>query len=217
MGKRLHHFSDGDLIFLARNAASRMASEPSSYGTTLAEITSFISEIDALDADTAAQALALSVAKASTSRKNASRGIVLKRLRKHRNVAKAFGTPEAKIVATGIPIGLNPVPSNSTVPFAQVDTSERLRHTIHFQDAEHRDTKRKPRGVVGIEFFVKLGGDMPGDNKDCDYLGFAIQTPFMHDYEGKDVGKTAHYMFRWRMRDGKVSGWAETVSATITG
>lgn len=31
-----------------------------------------------------------------------------------------------------------------------------------------------------------------------------------------DGGKMAHYMLRWRMRDGSTGAWGETVSATIT-
>jgi len=27
----------------------------------------------------------------------------------------------------------------------------------------------------------------------------------------------AHYLLRWRMRDGSVGAWGDTVSATITG
>jgi len=32
-----------------------------------------------------------------------------------------------------------------------------------------------------------------------------------------DAGKMAHYVLRWRMRDGSVGAWGDTVSATITG
>jgi hypothetical protein len=37
------------------------------------------------------------------------------------------------------------------------------------------------------------------------------------EYDGSDDGKMAHYMLRWRMRDGTTAAWGETVSATITG
>ena len=42
-------------------------------------------------------------------------------------------------------------------------------------------------------------------------------TPYVAEYDGADAGKMAHYMLRWRMRDGSTTAWAETVSATITG
>jgi len=42
-------------------------------------------------------------------------------------------------------------------------------------------------------------------------------TPYVASYDPTDAGKIAHYMFRWRMSDGTLGTWGETVSATITG
>jgi hypothetical protein len=42
-------------------------------------------------------------------------------------------------------------------------------------------------------------------------------TPYVAQFDGADAGKTIHYMLRWRMRDGSVTAWGETVGATITG
>jgi hypothetical protein len=58
---------------------------------------------------------------------------------------------------------------------------------------------------------------MPGGEKDCRYLTIGTATPYIAEFGPADVGKTAHYMLRWRMRDGSISAWSETVSATITG
>ncbi|MBL8123535.1 MAG: hypothetical protein JNJ39_05470 [Blastocatellia bacterium] len=42
-------------------------------------------------------------------------------------------------------------------------------------------------------------------------------TPFIAEYGPESAGKTAHYMLRWRTRNGSVSARSETMSATITG
>jgi hypothetical protein len=64
---------------------------------------------------------------------------------------------------------------------------------------------------------VKIGGSEPKGPSECTFLTLKASTPFLATFEGPDAGKMAHYMIRWRMRDGSTSSWGETVSATITG
>jgi len=64
---------------------------------------------------------------------------------------------------------------------------------------------------------VKIDGPPPADEKDVVFLTLDAFTPYVAEYGGDRAGKTAHYMLRWRMRDGSVGAWGETVSATITG
>jgi hypothetical protein len=99
-----------------------------------------------------------------------------------------------------------------------VDTSERLRHTIHFTDeASPPNSKKKPVGVIGCEIFIKIDGAPPADEKECDFLSLNTQTPYVAEFEGDQAGKIAHYLMRWRTKDGSSSAWGDTVSATITG
>ena len=116
----------------------------------------------------------------------------------------------------GIPSGGQTAP-NATIPAAAVDTSERLRHTLNWTDAATLDNKKKPRGAMGAEIWVKIDGPPPGNESDCTFLTLDSATPYMKEYSPAEAGKMAHYMIRWRMRDGSVSAWGETVSATITG
>lgn len=37
----------------------------------------------------------------------------------------------------------------------------------------------------------------------------------MAEYEGKNGGKTAHYLLRWAMKSGDKGPWSKTLSATI--
>jgi hypothetical protein len=70
---------------------------------------------------------------------------------------------------------------------------------------------------MGAEIWVKIDGPPPGNEQDCVFLTLDSSTPYMKEYSPTDAGKMAHYMIRWRMQDGSVSAWGETVSATITG
>lgn len=84
-------------------------------------------------------------------------------------------------------------------------------------EAATPDNKRRPRGAMGAEIFVKLDGPPPADEKQCTFLTVDSAMPYLAQYEGADAGKMAHYMLRWRMRDGSVKAWSETISATIIG
>lgn len=156
-------------------------------------------------------------AKAATQTKDGQRVTLEALLRVVRNIAKAAGASAAALAALGIPTSSGTAPSNATVPAGSVNTSQRLRHTLQWTDAAALDNKRKPRGVMGCEIWVKLDGPPPTDEKECTFLTLDAFTPYLAEYEGADAGKMAHYLIRWRMKDGSVSAWGETISATITG
>ena len=66
---------------------------------------------------------------------------------------------------------------------------------------------------------LKLAGNIPfaEDLAAAYYCAVDPATPYVAAYEPADAGKIAHYMLRWRMQDGSLGPWGETVSATITG
>ena len=76
---------------------------------------------------------------------------------------------------------------------------------------------RRPRRTMGADIFLKIDAPRPTDVKDCAYLATDSRSPYVVEYEASDAGKMAHYMLRWRMRDGSTLAFGETVSATITG
>ena len=88
-------------------------------------------------------------------------------MRNVRNINKATGVDEAKMKVLGIPAMANNAPAKATVPVGAVDTSERLRHTISWRDLEG-DSRKRPRGSMGAEVWVKIGDTPPGGEKDCD-------------------------------------------------
>jgi len=156
-------------------------------------------------------------ARADRLDKDAGRIPVEAKLAMIKALAKAGGATESAISAMGIPSASGKAPANATVPAGSVDTSQRLRHTISWTDAATPENKRRPRGVMGCEIFVKLDGPPPVDEKECTYLALDSKTPYVAEYPGTDAGKMAHYLVRWRMADGTVTAFGETISATITG
>ena len=107
-------------------------------------------------------------------------------------------------------------PAPSTHPVAQVDTSQRLRHSISFSDETTPNSRAKPDGIRGCESWVKVGGDAPASPSELTFLALATASPHVADYDGSDAGKTAHYMLRWANTRGEQGPWSQTVSATIT-
>ncbi len=217
MAKSLQDLSDSELIDVANQLVNALTADPAAYGTTVPQITVLDTLASTFDADVTNQVAALAASKAATATKEGSRAPFVAAMRGHRDTAKAAGATEAQMAATALPFGGEKVPPTATVPAGSVDTSERLRHTISWTEATTPDNKRRPRGAMGAEIFVKLDGPPPTDEKQCTFLTVDSATPYVAQYDGTDAGKMAHYMLRWRMRDGSTGAWGETVSATITG
>lgn len=217
MAKSLQDLSDGELLVVANQFLGVMTADPAAYGATPAHIGSLTSLISTFEGDLAAHVAAQAAAKAATSAKEGSRAPLIAEMRTRRDVAKATGATEAQMAATALPFGGGKVPANATVPKGSVDTRERLRHTISWTEATTPDNKRRPRGAMGAEIFVKIDGPPPGDARECTFLTVDSATPYLAEYDSADAGKMAHYLMRWRMRDGSVGAWADTISVTITG
>jgi len=114
----------------------------------------------------------------------------------------------------GSPIGGAP----TSRPVVNVDTSQRLQHTIHFADESSPTSKAKPAGVMGTEVWVKVaavGQPPPADPSELTFLAVDTRTPYLASFDGADAGKTAHYMLRWVSTTGEKGPWSETASATV--
>lgn len=209
--------SDAELITIAQQVIAAMTPDPVVYASTAGVVTALSTLVTTFDGDLTAHVAAQAAAKSATSTKEASRMELEAAIRSIRNIANANKVKQAEMDALGIPTSSGAAPSNATVPAGSVDTSERLRHTISWTDAAALGNKRKPRGVMGCEIWVKLGDPPPGNEKDCTFLTLDAKTPYLIEYDPADAGKMAHYMLRWRMQDGSVSAFGETESATITG
>ena len=215
MADLVANLSDADLIALGKTISAAIASVGfATYGSTVAKTTALEGLLTTFEDDFNASKATRAADQASTATKSISRGAYLVGLLEFLNVSKASGTAKSNMELLGVPkVGEAPP---ATVPLAKIDTSKRLTHTISWSDAGAAN-KRRPKGVMGAEIWVKLGDTAPGNEKDCVFLAVDSATPYVASYEPTDAGKIAHYMLRWRMNDGTLGTWGETVSATITG
>lgn len=102
-------------------------------------------------------------------------------------------------------------------PVAEIETSQKLLHIIHFRDEFTPNSKAKPDGVQTAQIWIKIGGAPPIDYKECQYLADDSRTPYNCPFDGADVGKTAYYLLRWINTKGEPGPWSPLAQGTITG
>jgi hypothetical protein len=209
--------SDAEILGIASNLLSTVETTPAVFGLSAAYVTSLETAKDFFTTALSNHIAKQAEAKAQTAAKDGGREELVALIRDARTLAKAAKVSDTNVASMGIPSQSQAAPANATVPSATVDTSERMRHKLSWRDAATPENKRKPRGTMGAEIYVKLGDTPPGNEKDCMFLTLDAFSPYVAEYDPVDAGKTAHYMLRWRLRDGSISAWGETVSATITG
>jgi hypothetical protein len=111
-----------------------------------------------------------------------------------------------------------PVQPPTTRPVLEVDTSERFLHEVEFYDETAAGgSKAKPAGVQSCEIRFAIAAAPPADPSGYTYHSDDSRTPCEVEFTAAEVGKTAHYIARWKTRTGETGPWSQTVSATITG
>ena len=216
MPSGISNLSDTDFLAMVTNFLTEMSANMANYpGVTAAMVTSLDGQKDAFNTSLNDHVTAQATAQAKRIAKDDQRSSVEGLIRQMRDLTKASGVTDANFANLGLPTNSAAAP-NATVPVGEVDTSERMRHTITFYEKEANGNRRRPRGAVGCEIWVKVGDPAPGSEKECTFLGLDTATPYVAEYESDDANKTAHYLLRWQMRDGSKGAWGETVSATIT-
>jgi hypothetical protein len=102
-------------------------------------------------------------------------------------------------------------------PVGQVDTSQRLQHSISWRDESAPNSKAKPAGVRGAEIWLYVGAAPPSDPALAHFVALDTASPYVLEHDAADAGKLAHYLLRWVNTRSEPGPWSETVSATITG
>lgn len=218
MADYLTRLSDSQLSVVAEQVWTGVDAAPGDYAATAAQALDLKTKKDAFSADLTAHVAAQAAARSKTKTKDASRDQLEEIIRFIVKQARLNGVDDATLSNLGIPTGAGgDAPSNATRPAGSVDTSQRFQHLIRFSDEAAPDSKRRPRGVLGCEIYRKIDGAPPVDETECVFLTLDTESPYLADYAGTKVGEMAHYMLRWRMRDGSASAWSETLSATVTG
>jgi hypothetical protein len=204
------------LAFATQFVSTASADLPSYPGLTAPILTAIGSARDDFGDSLDEHNIAQDTARAKTINKDQKRDALDALIKQAIALTKANSVTDASFAALGVPSAVTVDTPSATVPVGKVDTSERLRHTVNFTDAASPAIKRRPRGVIGCEIWVKIDGPPPGDEKDCTFLALDTATPYVAEYTPEQAGKTAHYLLRWQLRDGSRTAFGETVSATIT-
>ena len=140
-----------------------------------------------------AHVTAAAAAEAARQGKDNARGTFETEIRRLVRVLQASAAvDDAERQAMGITVpDATPTPVGPPVtrPVVKVDTSQRLRHTIHFADESTPTSKAKPAGVRGAQVWMKVGDPAPADASECVYVATDTRTPHTIDFDGADGKK----------------------------
>ena len=215
------YISGGDDAFNAwqANFVNYANANLASLGLVVPDLISILSAQAAwtpsLTAHVAAQANAQS-ARATKDGNRTVLEVLIRALVRRLQASPSVSDAEREALGITVPdLGATAAATPTTRPLCQVDTSQRLRHTIDFTDESTPTRKAKPAGVMGAEIWVKIGPTPPVDPSELTFLAVDTRTPYTADFDGADGGKQAHYMLRWVNTRGETGPWSETATATI--
>ena len=73
----------------------------------------------------------------------------------------------------------------------------------------------KPAGVRGVQIWRKIGGDVPVDETELEFVSEFTRTRVKLDYPMSQGSQVVHYQARWVSTRGETGPWGEQVSATV--
>jgi hypothetical protein len=191
--------SDADDLALINSVIATISGNLAGYPPLVAaDMTAFGTIRDAFANDLLLHNQQQDAARAQTIAKDASRTAADLELRRIRELIKAHGVSDANYAALGIPQAESLTPSTATVPVANVDTSERLQHTINFADASAPNIKRRPAGTIDLEIWNKIDGPLPGASSTDELLTLDTQHPVHDGVRRRARGQDALMCLRWQ-------------------
>jgi len=106
-------------------------------------------------------------------------------------------------------------PLPTTYPFATIDFSVRMQHTLCLSDSATPLRKAKPAGIIGCEVWMKIGGAEPKNITELNYTAICTGNYYLAKYDGNQVGLTVYYRLRWVNTRGERGPWGCVISAMI--
>jgi hypothetical protein len=211
--------SELELIDWAGRVVGFLEEHPDEMGLLPGELAALRLEYDEFAAGHDAYTAARTAAKAACSAKDAARGPLVKHLRSVAARVQIYPhmAHEVKAKARAV-IGKSPRhpkfnPSEDR-PLATIQGGQPLRHVIRVMNLNSTGIhKARPCNVRDCEVWRRLG-DYAGE---WEYAGIAAGKPLVITYSGRDVGRQAHYRFRWVTRRGEKGAWSGVHSATVAG
>jgi hypothetical protein len=201
------------------NFVSVVNGDLAGYGLVAGDLTPVTTAQTAWNASFPAHVTAQAAAQAARQTKDFDRSsyeeVVRAVVRKIQATAAVTDTAKA---AAGITVrDSEPTPSGPppSAPVGQVDTSQRLAHTVHFADSATPTSRAKPAGVRGCEIWMKVGTPAPVDPSELSFVTLDTRTPHTVPFAGSDANKTVTYWLRWVSTRGETGPWSAAVSATV--
>jgi hypothetical protein len=218
MGDFLTNLSDSEILSKAEFINDKISEISAASALPVEVLDELSSDTNELKVDVGNHISAQNHARSMTKKKDVSIKKVKKTLRTLARKLENAGASKTDLIALSMRRSSEQNLSQTwTRPRGIIDTSQRFTHTIRIFDENTPETIRKPRGVSGCEVYVKIGGDAPVGLSDCKYQNFTRKSIYRVEYDGENIGKQAHYIFRWHITDDSVSPISPTASATITG
>jgi len=212
--------SDGDFNAWLQNFVGNISANAASLGLTAADITPITDAASDWNTKYAANISAQSDAQSARQAKDDSRDTTEKAVRPMvGRLQSSTAVTDAQRQSLGVTVRSTtrtPTGAPTTKPVAQVDTSQRLRHTVSFFDELTPTSRAKPDGVQGCEIWIKIGEPQPAGPDDFKYLATDTRSPYLAEFDAADAGKTAYYILRWVSTRGETGPWSQTVKGTIT-
>jgi len=213
--------ADAELIAWLQNFTTYANANLAALGLVAADMTPVTTAFTALQSAFNANNAAQAAAQAARQTKDTNRTtaeVVTRALARRLQAAPAVTDTQRQ--ALGLPVR-DKQPTSKTAPTTrptlEINTAQRLQHTLAFRNEGASKSSAKPKGVLGCEIWVKVGATPPADPSELRFLALDTATPYIALYTGADAGKPAHYMARWLNTQGEPGPWSEVVSATVTG
>lgn len=161
---------------------------------------------------------AVAAAKAAKQAKDDARAVYVGVIRPLvRRLQASAVVSDAEKAALGITVAATPSPigAPTTAPLVNVETNNRLQHTLRFVDAANPTRRGKPAGVMGVEIWNKIGTTPPAGESELRFVAVDTKAPYVVEFDSADGGKTAYYWLRWVSPTGERGPWSEQAAATV--
>lgn len=192
---------------------------PAQYGITANDVSALTAGQTAWQSAYAAHVAAQQGALSATQTKDEARANFEQALRAAAQKVHATAKSDNSLRAA---VGLPPrsgirtlVGTPATRPIGRLESAGPRTLVLHFTDELTPTRAVRPQGVRGCEIFVFVGDQPPEDPAGYTFLGVDTRTPFTHQHQPQDPGKTATYLLRWHNTKGVPGPFSRPVAAKI--
>lgn len=113
-----------------------------------------------------------------------------------------------------------PILAPTTRPIINIVKMDLLQHVLRFADVTTPESRARPAGAAGLQFFCHIGDAVagaPADPLTCRFQQFTTKPTLTMAFDAADAGKKAFYFARWQTAMGKVGPFSQVASLTIAG